>query len=448
MEVTNGSRLEQRATAMKLTIHRGAHEIGGSCVELATPAARIVLDVGVPLVDASREPFDPRSIRDKTVEELIADGTLPGVPGLFDDSPPPDAIILSHAHLDHAGLLHYSKSEVPIYASKGTSKMMLAAGIFAGQTELDRTRRREIQSGRTYPVGDFQVTPYDVDHSAFGSMAFLVEADGKNVLYSGDLRLHGRKPGMTKSLIEGAGNRRIDALLMEGTHFGSAREQGITEYELEDQIVGHVQTAPGVVLAAFSPIDVDRIVTYYKAARRTGRIFVADVYTAFVLHLVASQAGVPRPTRTAGIAVYYNRSFESSYERRNRQYIHQLFTGDRITLDDIRGDPDHYLMVFRPSMTGLDFGGALPSRSRCLYSYWTGYLNKPEWVELQEQLAAVGGDFIRAHTSGHIYIRDALSFVHAINPWMVIPIHTFEPEEFRKHFATARLLEDGQALTL
>ncbi len=36
---------------MDLTIHRGTHEIGGSCVELATENTRILIDVGLPLVD-------------------------------------------------------------------------------------------------------------------------------------------------------------------------------------------------------------------------------------------------------------------------------------------------------------------------------------------------------------------------------------------------------------
>ncbi|MEM7476353.1 MAG: hypothetical protein AAF483_15270 [Planctomycetota bacterium] len=34
------------------------------------------------------------------------------------------------------------------------------------------------------------------------AVAFLVEANGKKLLYSGDLRWHGRKPGMINSLVE------------------------------------------------------------------------------------------------------------------------------------------------------------------------------------------------------------------------------------------------------
>lgn len=71
---------------MQLTIFRGTHEIGGNCVELATATTRIILDVGMPLVDAVGEPFDSRSIRKKSIAQLTAEGTLPKVPGLFDEA--------------------------------------------------------------------------------------------------------------------------------------------------------------------------------------------------------------------------------------------------------------------------------------------------------------------------------------------------------------------------
>jgi ribonuclease J len=228
------------------------------------------------------------------VEELLKDGILPNVAGLFDDGLAPQAILLSHSHLDHSGFLPYSKPQVPIYASKGTSKMMLAAAIFSKQKELDRARYREVASGQAFEVGDIRIIPYAVDHSAYGSLSFLVEAEGKSLLYSGDLRHHGRKPGMIKQLLREVAGRNIDVLLMEGTHLGCDSDREISEYELEEEIVEHVRSAPGLVLAAFSPLDVDRLVTYYRTAQRTGRLFVVDGYAAFVMHLVASETKIPR----------------------------------------------------------------------------------------------------------------------------------------------------------
>ena len=425
---------------VQLIVHRGTHEIGGSCVELRTASTRLILDVGLPLVDADREPFDQRRIRGKSIDELITEGTVPNVPGLFIAGPPPDAVLLSHCHLDHVGLLKFIKPDIPIHASKGTSQMMLAGAVFSQQQSLDKDQYREVKSGQNFTIGDFTVTPFPVDHSSYGANAFLLEANGQSLLYSGDLRMHGRKPGMVKDLMADVGPKNINVLLMEGTHFGSNRTEDRNEYQLEKEILEHIKDAPALVLAAFSPIDVDRLVTYYKATQKAGRIFVADAYTAFVMHLVSGESGVPSPKRKSGIRVLFNKAFRN----RKHESMEKRFVADQITLDEMLTEPSKYTMVFRPSMTKLDFDGTLPQQSRCLYSYWKGYLTKPDWVELQRQLNEINGDFIPAHTSGHIYVKDIIRFVKAINAQTVIPIHTFEPEQYHEHFSNVRVLEDGE----
>jgi ribonuclease J len=166
------------------------------------------------------------------------------------------------------------------------------------------------------------------------------------------------------------------------------------------------------------------------------------------MHLVSGQCRIPPPTQAADIRVYYNKYFETSYHRRNLGKIHRLFAADRIELTDILASPERYVLLFRTSMVEHDFGGAVPRDTRCLYSYWNGYLSKPEWVELQAQLTTAGGHFVETHTSGHIFAEDIVSFVRAINPGLVIPIHTFEPEQFRDHFPNTCILAVGQVLAL
>jgi ribonuclease J len=430
---------------VKITIHRGTHEIGGNCVEIATGESRIILDVGMPLFNLDREPHDTAALRRRTTAQLRQSGVLPNVPGLFDESNSrPDAILLSHAHEDHTGLLGHSHPDIPIYASVGTSKMMLAGAKFAGQPTLPRDRHRDLTSGHPVQIGEFTITPYSVDHSIYGGQAFLIEAADKTVLYSGDLRLHGRKPGMHRALVEAVKSRSIDLLLMEGTQIGHLAHRGSNEYDLEDQIVESIHSAPGLVLASFSPQHIDRLVGFLRATKKTGRVFVADAYTAFVMHLIASETPIPRPELTNWVKVFFPKFFEESFRRKKLETFFSLISPARIGMDEIRSDPSRYVMLFRPSMIDSDFGGRLPNLSTCLYSRWSGYLEQTEWQATKMNLQEVSGDLIEVHTSGHIYHDDIIEFVGQINAKSVIPIHTFEPERFLQHFQNAMLLQDGE----
>ena len=432
---------------MRITIHRGTHEIGGNCIEVTTDNSRIILDVGMPLFKKDREPHDSTALRRQSSEELRKSGILPNVPGLFDEAGPrPDAILLSHAHEDHTGLLRHSTVEIPIYASVGTSKMMLAGFKFAGQPCLPRDRHQEIRDGQSVQIGDFTVTAFAVDHSIYGAQAFLIEAEGKSVLYSGDLRMHGRKPGMHRTLFEAVKNRTIDALLMEGTHIGHTDHRGQDEYKLEAEIVEHTRSSPGLVLASFSPQHVDRLVAFFRASKKTNRIFIPDAYTAFVMHLIAPKKVIPKPESTEGVRVFFPTFFEQSFRQKGLEEFYSLMAPARIGMEEIKSNPSRFVMLFRPSMLSSDFSNDLPAGSRCLYSRWSGYLDQPDWQPVKAALAKANGDLIEAHTSGHIFYGDIVKLVNQFKAKTVIPIHTFEPEKFRTFSRNVKLLADGEAL--
>ena len=206
----------------------------------------MIIDVGLPLFDPEGKALDSYALRRSSLAELHEQQIIPTVPGLFrDDGPSPLGILLSHAHLDHTGLIEHSQSQIPIFASRGTSKMMLAGKLFAGQVLLPSERFQELKPETPIQLGPFTVTAFPVDHSIYGCVAFLIEADGKRILYSGDLRMHGRKPGMHRSLISSLRPKQIDLMLMEGTHFSFPDGTDKSEYELENAIVNEVAKPRG-----------------------------------------------------------------------------------------------------------------------------------------------------------------------------------------------------------
>ena len=177
---------------MKLTIHRGTQEIGGSCVELSTNSSRILIDFGMPLVNDKKESFDSKILTGKSLDELKKLKILPDINGLYrDEEKAIDAIIISHSHLDHYGFLKFVHPDIPIYMSEGAKILVEISDIFIPH-KIGELNVRTIDK-KSFAVGDFKIQSYLVDHSAFDARAFLIEAEGKRLFYSGDFRGHGRK---------------------------------------------------------------------------------------------------------------------------------------------------------------------------------------------------------------------------------------------------------------
>jgi len=110
---------------MKFKIHRGTKEIGGSCVEVWTENTRILLDFGMPLVNKDRSEFDFSKFKNLTNSELIELGVLPDIKGLYDETDKMiDAVIISHAHQDHYGLLNFVHKSVKHFSGEATHKII------------------------------------------------------------------------------------------------------------------------------------------------------------------------------------------------------------------------------------------------------------------------------------------------------------------------------------
>ena len=136
----------------------------------------------------------------------------------------------------------------------------------------------------------------------------------------------------------------VDVLLMEGTHLGR-QEHAIaqTEFSLEDDIAQSISSTSGLVLACFSGQNIDRVVTFWKAARRAGRTFVADVYLAHILAAL-NRPSLPRPT------VFLPAKMKSKLMREKNTAVVMPFCRRRIYPDQIAGRASSLVMMFRPSM--------------------------------------------------------------------------------------------------
>ncbi len=334
-------------------------------------------------------------------------------------------------------------ASVPIYSTVATSKMMFVGSLYARGVTLRRERWKAVPLAKwgdaftKLRIRGVEVTAYPVDHSAYGGVAYLVEHGGKRLLYSGDLRFHGRKPGMHKRLIQNL-RGTLDATVIEGTNLGRAAGDFPSELSVEEYAVKVARSVNSLVMVAFSPQNLDRFVSFFRAAVRTGRTFVCDHYMAAVLYMIAERS-LPKPAANGKLRVYFPR------QRKRVEKLELKARAAAITLDEIRATPGKFIMLARPSLIE-EFEGRLPERTRILFGMWSGYREKPDWRKTEALIAAASGDFQDCHASGHAHREDLFSFLTALAPQIIIPIHTNLPREFASRFPNCICLADGQTL--
>ena len=410
---------------MRQHIHRGTKEIGGTCIEIEAQGKRIALDVGLPL-DAP----------DEGQEEL-----LPEVPGFREPDDSLLGVVISHPHLDHYGLARHIRPEVPVWIGEAANDIMTAANAYVpgGHAFADPNF---IADRTPVEIGPFRITPYLVDHSAFDAYSLLVEADGKRVFYSGDFRAHGRKAKLFETMIERP-PKNLDVLLMEGTTIGRAgtSEGFATEADLEREFVQAFRETAGIHVVWTSSQNVDRLVTFFRAAERSGRILLIDLYSAVVLEATGKDT-IPQ-SGWGGVKLYIPHS-QRVHIKKNalfddlaRHRANRIFPED---LPDLR---ERAVMLFRPMMMRDRGVGAVLDGAGLTYSMWEGYLKETSVQRVVTWLAEHDIPWQVIHTSGHASADDLQRFAAALAPRMLVPIHSFETSRFTEFFANVVQKEDG-----
>ena len=410
---------------MRIRIHRGTQEIGGTCIEVEAGGKRLALDVGLPL-DAP----------DEAHETL-----LPQVPGFRNQDDSLLGVVISHPHQDHYGLARSIRPEVPVYIGRDAHNILKAASVYVPNGHAF-TNPRFLKHREQLEIGPFRIMPYLVDHSAFDAYALLIEADNKRVFYSGDFRAHGRKKKFFESIVKYP-PKDIDILLMEGTTLGRAGTDGgfATETDLEREFVRAFKETEGIHFVWTSAQNIDRMVTIFRAARQSGRLLVVDLYTAVVLEATGKQT-IPQ-SYWEGVKLYIPHQ-QRVFIKNNKLYDDLArHKANRIFPEDLPGLSSKAVMVFRPLVI-RDKGIAAELDGAALsYSMWEGYLKHESTQTVRTWLEENNIPIQVIHTSGHASVRDLKRFAAALSPRRLVPIHSFETGRFAEFFDNVVQQRDG-----
>jgi len=393
---------------MELIIHRGTQEIGGSCVELKTNTTRILIDFGLPLVSSQKDqPFDSKILEGKSVEVLKNLNILPNIQGLYrNEKKEIDAVLISHSHMDHYGLLAYVNSEIPIYMSEGAKELIAISSIFT-PNKIDNLNIKILPKAGKTRIGEFDIISRLVDHSAFDARAFLIEAEGKQIFYSGDFRGHGRKRLLFQRIIS-TPPEKIDCLLMEGSMLDRSNQEFIDEEAVQKGIEDVLRNKNNIAFLFASSQNIDRIVSAYKACRRTNSILVIDIYTAYILQRLSKITKHLPQFDWQNIRVKFFKYHAEKLAEAGSEKLLYVFNKRKIEMAEIDAKKNNILMLLRdnslfPKVVGHihDIQGAI-----IIYSMWEGYLTG----EFKNYCKNVGIKIKQVHTSGHATVEDLKAF--------------------------------------
>lgn len=261
---------------MRISFLGGAREVGRSSILLQTPESKVMLDCGINVASEERA-YPHLEAPELRLAEL-------------------DAVVISHAHLDHVGFLPYLYRygyEGPVYCTPPTrdlAVLLLQDYLEVGERE-DKTApftQKEVKAfvqhcitlewGEITDISpDIKIALYNAGHILGSSIVHIHFGEGlHNVVYTGDIKFD-----RTKLFLPAVCSfPRVETLIMESTYGGPDSLQ-LPRAEAEEKFLQLVkETLEGggkVLVPVFAVGRSQEIMMLLEEAHRRGE-FEGEVY--------------------------------------------------------------------------------------------------------------------------------------------------------------------------
>ena len=469
----------------------GVNDIGGNKFLVQDKDTKIFMDFGMSFSQEGQyfsQFLGPRT--SNSLIDLFELGILPKIKGLyrrdyakhmgFDgrEETDIDGILLTHAHVDHCAYINYLREDIPIYCTEESKLIMQnfddtgsdqyltlkqrfqvyenkkgeMSRMSGEKTEIPRDVKI-IKPDKEFSIDSIGVKPLLVDHSIPGVCGFVLHTSNGTIANTADLRFHGRRAKDTEHFVNVCGNSDLNVLLCEGTRVN--KTSSTTEYEVESKVSEIIDATKGLVICGYPIRDLDRLESFYLAAKASHRYLVIDLKQAYLLKLFAESDSLkgkyPAPTDST-LRIYIQRGSWGLIDKdinhfSQKQLYKDYRTWQREFLDypnaidyrDIQKNPKDY--VFYCSDFRLqDLIDIKPQDN----SVYIRSLTEPFNTEMEIKEDQVKNWFVRfgvlkrdqdwhqIHVSGHGDGEQIKRVIGNSNAKSIIPIHTMQDEYHKK----------------
>jgi len=433
-----------------LTCYGGVGEIGGNKFLLRDRDTAVILDFGMGFSDGA-DYFDsviePRQVNG--AGDLFEFGLLPEIPGMYSEKalqntairhvePDIDAVVLSHYHTDHTERIKYLDPRIPVFCGETTS-LIHEAYSESGGSPLDDHELRTFRTGDRFKVGSMEFVPIHVDHSIPGAYGFVIHFSEGTLAYTGDFRFHGHAGSMTGEFMDAAKAASPDVLLSEGTRVSNEdAKENMSEDTVMMEATRMVKESSNLVMSTFRGNDVDRIRTFYEAARASGRQLVVSMKTAAVLEKLAKDQGISVPRVGKDVLVYVRRKRTGRLEDKDYMQWERRFLNEGLSAQGVKGR-QRELFLHLDAWNFPEVIDIKPDRGGTyIHSATEAYNEEGEREEsvIMNWTENMGFIYHQLHASGHAPKEEVERMVNGIFARKVVPVHTEHPElfnDFRKN---------------
>lgn len=467
----------------KLVFYGGVNEVGGNKILLDDNGTRIFLDFGKAF--SRRAKFFEEYLKPRPANGLvdfIEMGLLPDIEGVYREdliemagrkATPPDvhAVLVSHAHADHVDYISFLHRDIPVYMGN-TCRSILRAIHERAPRDFERevldfvprpskrgakhTVERKIEtfrSGQKFRVGSVEIHPIHVDHSIPGAYGFLIHTSAGTIAYTGDIRLHGTRPEMTREFVSEAKAAKPIALICEGTRIADSPsdESEPLVFRGSNALVAKHPNAP--VFADFNFKDIDRFRTFYRVAKENGRKLVVKLRDCYYLKYLSKDPGLGTPNYDdKDIVIYKPKQVSGTYDDADYYGEDVKFAGlpNARTAAEISQNPSRYLCAF--GYFGFTALIDMKPPPGSIYIHSSSEPYNEEMALSQERvdnwLDRFGMERHQIHCSGHARSLDLFQVVKEVDARMLFPVHTQHPELYVRATRNVTVVQEGTAYSL